>query len=787
MTVNTTNITSGPYAGNGVTTQFSYTFRIETKNQLLVYETAQDGSVTALAVDTDYTVSGIGDDNGGIVTRTAGALPTGYTWYIRSNYQQIQATDFDSQGGFFPDVHEAALDKLTFLIQQLDDVQNRRSLLFDDSLSRAPSQNALPSPEANKALLWDVDGSLVNSDLGSGDNDDLDRYDSMATFITASPIGDAVYVTSYYGGWAGTVAGPKGGHYRYRTGATNAAPSAGTAVSVSSIGGGDGTGSTTGQSAQAGLCWDASGVEWRVAKQDVYSLDKFGLIEGDSADATLNATRLLDAITFIRRDSNSILQHIGDVSNITAYSSGVIVVPGGVWRIDPDAIELINDFNLSLVGCGSKRFSNYLRGQSVLLFPGSSSGYCIKTNGAGARGLTLRDLSICYSDNTFTGDVIDNLDSPGLTIDRCFIGTYGNTAGNRYQTANSLIRLTYDEFTKITNSTLDGAVDGIWADDTRAVNGSTFGGFSLQVENVAFYDFVGDMIKIPGNRTRETLKLKGVALNPISVDCATCLNISNVNGLSVDTCELTPSTVNKPTSEYMTLNNVTGSIKNSVFNALSKTGTISNPNTNIEISGNTFSGTDGITVEGGTVRAHSNKWQGSGNAWTITPTDETMIDIGPEQCKNTISNYISISDSANLSGRIEYHAEKDSSTGRVINSSSRVTWENKDRKSFVVSDVTYTALAQNTGRTHKLSSSSSQTITLPSAATNVGIKLTFTDVVGGAGKTCTVNRDGTDSIYDGSTGANNSLAVTNALGARITLECISTTEWLVVESSGSWT
>jgi len=125
MTVNSTNIVSGPYPGNGIADTFNYGFRIEDKTQLKVFETDDEGVETELTVDTDYTVAGIGVDAGGTVTRVAGALPTGYTWYIRSDYDQTQLTAFGSQGGFFPDVHEAAMDKLTFLIQQIQDLLNR--------------------------------------------------------------------------------------------------------------------------------------------------------------------------------------------------------------------------------------------------------------------------------------------------------------------------------------------------------------------------------------------------------------------------------------------------------------------------------------------------------------------------------------------------------------------------------------------------------------------------------------------------------------------------------------
>lgn len=132
MTVNTTDITDGPFLGNGIASTFSYNFRVEDKTQLEVFETvAATGVRTLLTVDTDYTVAGIGDDGGGIITRVAGALPIDDIWFIRSNYIENQLTAFSSQGGFFPDVHEDQMDHITFLIQQLRDELERSVRLHD--------------------------------------------------------------------------------------------------------------------------------------------------------------------------------------------------------------------------------------------------------------------------------------------------------------------------------------------------------------------------------------------------------------------------------------------------------------------------------------------------------------------------------------------------------------------------------------------------------------------------------------------------------------------------------
>jgi hypothetical protein len=169
MTVNTLKITSGPYLGNDLADTFDYEFRITGKAQLSVYETDSSGVQTLLTVDTDYTVAGIGDAAGGTVTRTAGALPTGYTWYIRSNYVENQLTDFSSQGAFFPDVHEDQFDHLTFLIQQQSDKIDR-TMRLADSID-IDGDLTIDTPAAERGNLFPVfnaDGTRVLLSAGTG-------------------------------------------------------------------------------------------------------------------------------------------------------------------------------------------------------------------------------------------------------------------------------------------------------------------------------------------------------------------------------------------------------------------------------------------------------------------------------------------------------------------------------------------------------------------------------------------------------------------------------------------
>lgn len=165
MTVNTTKITSGPYEGNDVADTFSYTFRISEKSELRVLVTDLEGVQTVLTVDTDYTVAGVGNDSGGTVTLTAGPLAAGYEIFFRSDYKQTQLTAFSSQGAFFPELHEDAVDKLTFLIQQLS-YSISRSVRVDEDFPDDELNLVLPSPVAGFSLGWSDDAkSLVNIDI----------------------------------------------------------------------------------------------------------------------------------------------------------------------------------------------------------------------------------------------------------------------------------------------------------------------------------------------------------------------------------------------------------------------------------------------------------------------------------------------------------------------------------------------------------------------------------------------------------------------------------------------
>ena len=67
MTIATDN-NLNQYDGNDATTVFPYTYKINDDVHLVVVLTDTDGNDTTLVLDTDYTVSGVGEASGGNVT-----------------------------------------------------------------------------------------------------------------------------------------------------------------------------------------------------------------------------------------------------------------------------------------------------------------------------------------------------------------------------------------------------------------------------------------------------------------------------------------------------------------------------------------------------------------------------------------------------------------------------------------------------------------------------------------------------------------------------------------------
>lgn len=122
MTVSSTNRRAGPYAGNDVTTQFPFAFRVFTTADIMaVSSTGGVETVLELGVGYTATVNADQDNNPGGAITLAAPLATGSVLVITSDVPATQLTLITNAGGFFPKVFNAVFDKAVILIQQLEE------------------------------------------------------------------------------------------------------------------------------------------------------------------------------------------------------------------------------------------------------------------------------------------------------------------------------------------------------------------------------------------------------------------------------------------------------------------------------------------------------------------------------------------------------------------------------------------------------------------------------------------------------------------------------------------
>lgn len=164
MTVSSTTVKSGPYNGNGSTTNFAVNTVYTAKSEVTVIVTSAAGVETTKTLDTHYTLTAPGDS--GTVTFLV-APASGETVTILTTLAQTQATDLTPGGSFSANVVEGALDKLTRLVQQIAEKVTRAPKLRQTSTT---GEVALPEPEANAFLAWNAAGTnLINgvvADIG---------------------------------------------------------------------------------------------------------------------------------------------------------------------------------------------------------------------------------------------------------------------------------------------------------------------------------------------------------------------------------------------------------------------------------------------------------------------------------------------------------------------------------------------------------------------------------------------------------------------------------------------
>lgn len=147
------------YLGNDSTSTFAFAFKVNQPADLAVVYTDATGLDYTLS-PSQYAASGFGLDAGGSVTYPlpgGSPIATGTRLTIYRDVAVTQPTSLSNQGAMWPQVIEAALDRLTYVAQKVTDAVSRSLVI---SPTDSVSLSALPNvtQRANSVLAFDSQG-----------------------------------------------------------------------------------------------------------------------------------------------------------------------------------------------------------------------------------------------------------------------------------------------------------------------------------------------------------------------------------------------------------------------------------------------------------------------------------------------------------------------------------------------------------------------------------------------------------------------------------------------------
>ena len=193
MTVSSTT-TKNSYSGNASTTVFAYGFKIFSDDDItVIIRTDSTGAEVTKTKTTHYTVSGVGSSSGGNVTFTSGNTPaSGETVVLLRSTARTQLTDYTPNDPFPAASHEDALDKLTFIAQEIEEELARSIKVSKTNTISSSEFTTSASARANKLLSFDGSGDLTVTE------GKVDTVTATASSVSAggSPTASATYTAS---------------------------------------------------------------------------------------------------------------------------------------------------------------------------------------------------------------------------------------------------------------------------------------------------------------------------------------------------------------------------------------------------------------------------------------------------------------------------------------------------------------------------------------------------------------------------------------------------------------
>lgn len=198
MTV-TANDSRVQHNGNGSTTVFAYDFKILDQSHIQVVLTSAAGVDATQTITTNYGVSGVGNSGGGNITMVAAPASGEKLTFLR-NVPLSQETDYTEGGAFPAESHEAALDKITMIAQQISEV-SARTVTLAASADLGAVSTALPTPVASKILAWNagatalenVDNAITVTTAVAATSSQVNAGSDSVKYITPDVLNDSNY------------------------------------------------------------------------------------------------------------------------------------------------------------------------------------------------------------------------------------------------------------------------------------------------------------------------------------------------------------------------------------------------------------------------------------------------------------------------------------------------------------------------------------------------------------------------------------------------------------------
>ena len=124
MAISSETRKAGPFRSDGERTDYEFNFQVFRAEDIQVISADLDG-VESEVEPYLYTVELNEDRTTGGVVKFFEPLPKNHILAILSNVDYLQQTVLTNRGGFFPEVINSALDKITVQIQQVREVVDR--------------------------------------------------------------------------------------------------------------------------------------------------------------------------------------------------------------------------------------------------------------------------------------------------------------------------------------------------------------------------------------------------------------------------------------------------------------------------------------------------------------------------------------------------------------------------------------------------------------------------------------------------------------------------------------